>query len=77
MEAYKIMPLKELFEVEEVSVEIPLSGMPGPTRFKALCQKCGIVVRDKREVYKKGQTLCRPCASGAYYRPVRKERKGG
>jgi formylmethanofuran dehydrogenase subunit E len=77
LEAYKIMPLEELFEVDEVRVEVPLRDMPGPTRFKAHCQQCGKVVRDKREVFKNGQILCRPCASGAYYRPVRKKTQKG
>jgi formylmethanofuran dehydrogenase subunit E len=75
IEAYKIMPLEELFEVEEVRAKIPLSDMPGPTRFKALCQKCGTVVRDKKEVLKNGQILCRACAFGPYYRPLRKKER--
>ena len=75
IEAYKIMPLEELFEVEEVAVEIPLSDMPGPTQFKALCQKCGTVVRDKKEVFKNGQILCRACAFSPYYRPLRKKER--
>ncbi len=70
LEAYKIMPLEELFKVEEVKVEIPLSEMPGPSRFKAVCQQCNTVVRDKKEVYKNGWILCRPCAFGTYYKAV-------
>ena len=73
LEAYKIMPLEELFDVEEVAVEISLSDMPGPTRFKAICQKCGTVVRDKKEVLKKGQILCRACAFSTYYRLLKKK----
>jgi len=73
LEAYKIMPLEELFVVEEVKVEIPICEMPGPTRFKAVCQLCKVVVRDKKEVYKNGQILCRPCAFGTYHRPLKKE----
>ncbi len=73
LEAYKIMPLEELFIVEEVKVEIPIYEMPGPTRFKAVCQQCKVVVRDKKEVKKKGQILCRPCAFGTYHRPLKKE----
>ena len=64
------MPLEELFNVEEVKVEIPLSEMPGPSRFKAECQQCKTVVRDKKEVYKNGRILCRPCAFGTYYKPI-------
>jgi len=73
LEAYKIMPLEELFIVEEVKVEIPIYEMPGPTQFKAICQLCKTVVRDKKEVYKNGQILCRPCAFGTYHRPLKKE----
>lgn len=75
LEAYKIMPLEELFIVEEVKVEIPIYEMPGPTRFKAICQLCKTVVRDKKEVYKNGQILCRPCALGTYHQAIEKSKK--
>lgn len=75
LEAYKIMPLEELFIVEEVKVEIPICEMPGPTRFKAVCQQCKVVVRDKKEVYKNGQILCRPCAFGTYHQAIEKSKK--
>ena len=71
LEAYKVMSLEELFEVEEVKAEVPFNDMPGPTQFKTVCQQCKIVVRDKKEVYKNGMILCRPCAFGTYYRPLR------
>jgi len=71
LEAYKVMPLEELFVVEEVKVEVPFNDMPGPTQFKAVCRQCKIVVRDKKEVYKNGKILCRPCAFGTYYRFLR------
>jgi len=70
LEAYKLMPLEELFEVQAVTVDIPINDMPGPNRFKAICQECKTVVRDKKEVYKNEQILCRSCAFGAYYRPL-------
>ena len=75
LEAYKIMPLEELFMVEEVKVEIPIYEMPGPTRFKAVCQQCKVLVRDKKEVYKNGQILCRPCAFGTYHQAIEKSKK--
>ena len=75
LEAYKIMPLEELFIVGEVKVEIPICEMPGPTRFKAVCQQCKVVVRDKKEVYKNGQILCRPCAFGTYHQAIEKSKK--
>jgi formylmethanofuran dehydrogenase subunit E len=71
LEAYKVMPHEVLFKVEPVIVDIPAHDMPGPSRFKAQCQKCGQVVRDKKEVLLSGKVLCRPCAYGAYYKPVK------
>jgi formylmethanofuran dehydrogenase subunit E len=70
--AYKRMDLETLFTIEEVKVDVNAADMPGPTRFKAVCEKCGQIVRDKREVMKNNQILCRPCALGAYYQPVTK-----
>jgi len=70
LEAYKIMDDSDLFTVDQVKVNVPASDMPGPTRFKAVCARCGIVVRDKKEVFKNNRILCRPCALGSYYEPV-------
>ena len=70
LEAYKIMNDSDLFTVSRVKVNVPAAEMPGPTRFKAVCARCGIVVRDKKEVLKNNQILCRPCAFGSYYEPV-------
>jgi len=72
LEAYKIMENKDLFTVLEVRVDVPASDMPGPTRFKAACARCGIIVRDKKEVFKNNEILCRPCALGSYFKPVKK-----
>ena len=68
--AYKVMPLETLFTVKAVSVDVPINDMPGPTRFKAVCESCQTVVRDKREVLENGRILCRTCAFGAYYVPL-------
>jgi formylmethanofuran dehydrogenase subunit E len=68
LEAYIRMPDEVLFDVQEVIVDVPFHDMPGPSRFKATCERCGQVIRDKKEVYKGGQVLCRPCAQGAYFK---------
>lgn len=70
IEAYRQMDIKELFSIQNVRVDVAAPDMPGPTRFKAVCQACGQVVRDKREVMKNNRILCRPCALGTYYQPV-------
>ena len=70
LEAYMRMPADLLFDIQAVKVKIPAHDMPGPTRFKATCQNCGVVVRDKKEVYQNGKILCRSCAFGAYYQRI-------
>jgi len=71
LEAYKRMPDSVLFRVHEVQVRLGEYDMPGPTRRKVACSRCGQVVRDGREVRKNGQILCRPCSSGCYFHNAR------
>jgi formylmethanofuran dehydrogenase subunit E len=70
LEGYKVMPDDVLFTVQEVIVDVPVHDMPGPSKFKAQCEACGQVVRDKKEVMLGSRVLCKPCAYGAYYRPA-------
>jgi formylmethanofuran dehydrogenase subunit E len=65
--AYQRMPDSALFRVQEVRVPIHDEDLPGPTRYKATCSRCGQMVRDRREVESNGETLCRLCAGGAYF----------
>lgn len=67
LEAYKRMPDSVLFRVQKVKVNLSEFDMPGPTRRKATCSRCGQVVRDHREVMVDGEVSCRPCANGAYF----------
>jgi len=71
LEAYQQMPDSILFRVQQVRVPISEFDLPGPTRCKVSCSRCGQVVRDQREVVVNGVTLCRPCAHGAYFKNVR------
>ncbi|MBN1907175.1 MAG: formylmethanofuran dehydrogenase [Deltaproteobacteria bacterium] len=65
--AYKRMPESVLFRVQKVRIPCMENEMPGPTKKKATCVKCGQVVRDGKEIMKEGKPYCRPCASGAYF----------
>jgi formylmethanofuran dehydrogenase subunit E len=71
LEAYKRMPDSALFRVQEVVVPLTDFDLPGPTRSKVICSRCGQAVRDRREVIRDGVALCRPCAHGAYFREIR------
>ena len=71
LEAYKRMPDSVLFRVQQVDVAISEFDLPGPTRCKAVCDQCGQVVRDHREIIKDGRTLCSPCAEDVYFSNAR------
>ena len=71
LEAYKRMPDSVLFQVQQVTVSISEYDLPGPTRRKLICDQCGQVVRDHREVIKDGRNLCRPCAGNVYFTDAR------
>ena len=68
LDAYKRMPDSVLFRVQQVEVSLSEFDLPGPTKRKVSCDRCGQVVRDHREVVVDGSPLCRPCAQGGYYK---------
>ena len=68
LEAYKSMPDSVLFRVQQVEVVLSEFDLPGPTRHKVSCSRCGQVVRDHREIVQNGDALCKPCAHGAYFK---------
>jgi formylmethanofuran dehydrogenase subunit E len=67
LEAYKLMPDEELFDVMEVTVNIAQEDMPGRPMRRVQCDSCGEHVQDMREVYRDGKVLCIPCAGNGYY----------
>jgi formylmethanofuran dehydrogenase subunit E len=67
LEAYMTMPESVLFRVEAVQVALEDAELPGPSRHRAVCARCGQIVRDRREVMVHGTRLCKPCAQGAYF----------
>ena len=71
LEAYKRMPDSVMFRVQQVEITVPEEDLPGPTRFKASCSRCGQVVRDRREVIKDGRLFCKACADDVYYYDAR------
>jgi formylmethanofuran dehydrogenase subunit E len=71
LEAYRRMPDSVLFRVQQVRVPVKDCDLPGPTRYKVICSRCGQVVRDRREVLVNGEVLCKPCAHGAYFKEAK------
>ncbi len=66
-EAYKRMPDSVLFRVQRVRVALTDRDMPGPSRRKVVCDRCGQVVRDGREVVEDDRRLCKPCTDDSYF----------
>ncbi|MCF6247666.1 MAG: FmdE family protein [Desulfobacula sp.] len=71
LEAYTLMPDSVLFRVYKVNVKIDEHDMPGPTRKKTICTRCGQVVRDHREIIIDKEPVCRPCTENAYFSGAR------
>ena len=59
----------ELFKVEGVELDLSEMDLPGSPRSRVPCEQCGEGINDGREVIAlNGQTKCRACAGGPYYR---------
>jgi formylmethanofuran dehydrogenase subunit E len=65
--AYQRMPDCVLFRVQKVRVNLDEFDLPGPTRRKVVCSRCGQVVRDAREVVVDSRVLCKPCTAMSYF----------
>jgi formylmethanofuran dehydrogenase subunit E len=68
--AYQQMPDEELSNIYHVAVTIPDFDLPGHPLRRVECERCGEGINDGREIVRDGETLCRACASGAYYECV-------
>lgn len=65
--AYTRMPDNVLFRVQRVRVRLTEFDLPGPTRRKVACCRCGQVIRDAKEVLINGEIFCRPCTDECYF----------
>jgi formylmethanofuran dehydrogenase subunit E len=69
--AFTRMPDSVLFRVQKVRVKIDEFDLPGPTRRKATCSRCGQVIRDAREILLQGNPVCKPCTDRSYFTHAR------
>lgn len=67
MLAYREMPEEDLFEFQNVRVDVGPEDLPGYKGDRAVCVKCGEGINFHREVVRDGETLCRSCAGASYY----------
>ncbi len=70
LEAYRIMPDRELLRAERVQLKVPLDKIISKPGMRVLCEGCGEEVMNERQVQIEGAVLCRGCADvgeGRYY----------
>lgn len=67
---YQNMPDHLLFDVQQVEVNLDDGDMPGPPRHHAICERCGQMVRDGKELLVGHEVLCRPCSDKSYFKVI-------
>lgn len=67
MQAYQIMPAKEMFTVREVVLNKPIERIISRAGVRVNCDICGEEIMNEREIQQDGLVLCRACAHGGYY----------
>jgi formylmethanofuran dehydrogenase subunit E len=65
------IPDDQLVILQEVTVSIPETDLPGPPAKKAVCAVCGETIMDGRGITDGKKTLCKTCAHGGYYRETK------
>jgi formylmethanofuran dehydrogenase subunit E len=64
---YQVMCASELFNVQQVELDKPLSQIISRPGMKAKCEICGEEIINGREVVTNGIVLCASCAGESYY----------
>ena len=67
MQAYREMPVDELFDVQWVRVDLAPEDLPGYKGARHVCDECGEGINFERQVQSGERTLCRACAGERYY----------
>jgi formylmethanofuran dehydrogenase subunit E len=70
MLAYREMSEQELFDVQNVKVELQPEDFPGFKGERIVCERCREGINFKREVLRDGRLLCRGCAGENYFTPA-------
>ncbi|MGE5263403.1 MAG: FmdE family protein [Acidobacteriota bacterium] len=68
--AYQVMPTAELLQAHHVILTVSLKEIISCHGGRVICAECGEDIINEREMRRDGVTLCRACASGAYYSTV-------
>lgn len=64
---YQVMPASELLEVQSVTLSRELAELLGDPAARVICTRCGEEILNRREHQTVNGSVCRACATGAYY----------
>ena len=67
LEAYQIMPLEVMFDVQETTLTVSMQQIISRPGVRVNCDICGEEIINEREVMRDGSTMCRACAGQGYY----------
>jgi formylmethanofuran dehydrogenase subunit E len=67
MQAYQIMPDEEMFNIQEVSLNVPIEQIISRAGVRVNCDVCGEEIMNEREILHEGSTLCHSCSGHGYY----------
>lgn len=67
MLAYREMSDEDLFEFQNVRVELGPEDLPGYKGDRIVCAKCGEGINFRREIVRDEKKLCRGCGGESYY----------
>lgn len=70
MQAYREMPVTDLFDFQWVKVHLGAEEFPGYKGPRRVCEACREGINFERQVERDGRILCRACAGERYYEPV-------
>ena len=70
MLAYREISDDQLFEFQEVRVQVKPEDLPGYKGERIVCTECAEGINFRREVKRDGKILCRRCAGETYYTPI-------
>lgn len=70
MLAYRELPETELFDSQQVRVDLGPEEMPGYKSDRISCAECGEGINFRREVVRDGRILCKSCAGERYWQPA-------
>ena len=68
LEAYQVMPARELLCVRDVELAFDLTTVIGAPGVRVNCGVCGEEILNRREILREGVVLCAACAGRSYLR---------